>query len=426
MTEPTNSRQSVADWLRYLEQLHPVAIDLGLTRVDAVRNRMGLKLSCPVITIGGTNGKGSVCAFLSTILAAAGYRVGCYTSPHLLQYNERVAVDLQPIADADLVKSFNAVETGRSDTPLTYYEFGTLAAIWHFAQSSLDIAILEVGLGGRLDAVNAFDADYAAVVSVDLDHQSYLGDTREKIGFEKAGIYRTGKVAVCGDAQPPATLIEHADSIGAELHLIGRDFGFTRQEQQWAFWGRRGKHLSLPFPALRGAYQLSNASTALAILDELREQLPVGIGDIKRGLLQVEWPARFQVMPGRPSVILDVAHNPHAARALAGSLKSMGYYEQTFAVFSMLADKDMASVVAILKDQIDHWYIAPLTGPRSMSAEVLQQALIAENVPGKVTIFETISQAYRAACDKAGENDRIAAFGSFYTVAEVLQTRQSR
>ncbi|MBB5018794.1 dihydrofolate synthase/folylpolyglutamate synthase [Chitinivorax tropicus] len=403
-----------------------MAIDLGLARVQAAKAQMGLNLACPVITIGGTNGKGSVCAFLSTILTAAGYKVGCYTSPHLLHYNERVAVELQPISDAALIRSFEAVEAGRGQTPLTYYEFGTLAAIWHFAQAALDVVILEVGLGGRLDAVNAFDADVAAVVSVDLDHQAYLGDTREAIAYEKAGIFRAGKVAVCGDAQPPATLVEHAQSIDADLQLIGKDFGFTRQEQQWAFWGRRGKHLSLPFPALRGAYQLGNASVAMAVLDELRDRLPVSISDIKRGLLQVEWPARFQVMPGRPSVILDVAHNPHAARAFGASLKAMGYYEQTFAVFSMLADKDIGSVISLLKEQIDHWFIAPLDGPRAMSVEALQAALQAANVIGKISTFETIGDAYRAACDKAGENDRIAAFGSFYTVAEVLQARQTR
>ncbi|MEW9898571.1 bifunctional tetrahydrofolate synthase/dihydrofolate synthase [Chitinivorax sp. PXF-14] len=417
---------SVDDWLVYLESLHPTAIELGLERVATVRDRMGLHPAFPVITVGGTNGKGSVCAFMATILTAAGYRVGCYTSPHLLRYHERVSVDLQAIDDDALMHSFEAVERGRGETPLTYFEFGTLVAMQHFVSRQVDVAILEVGLGGRLDAVNVFEPDCAVVVSVDLDHQVYLGDDREQIGFEKAGIFRAGKPALCADVNPPQRLLDHAKAIGADLQLIGKDFGFTRQELQWAFWGRQGKHLSLPFPALRGAYQLGNACAALAALDELRALLPVGVGDIKRGLLQVDWPGRFQVMPGRPAVVLDVGHNPHAARALVASLKTMGYFEHSYAVFAMLGDKDIDSVVEIVKDQFDHWFVGSLQGPRTITASALAEVLARHNVAGKVSIHDSVAEAYRAACDKAGENDRIAAFGSFYTVADVLQARRAR
>jgi dihydrofolate synthase/folylpolyglutamate synthase len=323
-------------------------------------------------------------------------------------------------------RAFAAVEQARGDVSLTYFEFGTLAAMWHFQQCGVDVAILEVGLGGRLDAVNVFEPDCAAVVTVDLDHQEYLGNDRETIGREKAGVFRAGKPAICGDAHPPASLLSHAEAIGAPLLCIGRDFGFQRQELQWSFWGPHGKHLSLPFPGLRGSYQLNNASVALAILAEMRSRLPVSIGDIKRGLLEVDWPGRFQVLPGRPTTIFDVGHNPHAARALAGSLKTMGYHPQTFAVFSMLRDKDLAEVVAAVNDQIDVWLVAGLDLPRGMSAEEVAAQLAAANARGKVLVYPNIAEAYSAACDKAGENDRIVVFGSFHTVAEAMAARRNR
>lgn len=417
---------TLAEWLAYLEALHPSTIDMGLERIASVRDRMGLAPAFPVITVAGTNGKGSVCAFLATVFHAAGYRAGVYTSPHLLRYNERVRVDLDQADDEALCHAFSAVEQARGDVSLTYFEFGTLAAMWHFQQSGVDVAILEVGLGGRLDAVNVFDPDCAAVVTVDLDHQEYLGNDRETIGREKAGVFRAGKPAICGDVQPPASLLQHAAEIGAPLLCIGRDFGYQRQELQWSFWGPHGKHLSLPFPGLRGSYQLSNASVALAILAEMRSRLPVSVGDIKRGLLEVDWPGRFQVMPGRPTTILDVGHNPHAARALAGSLKTMGYHPQTYAVFSMLRDKDLCEVVAAVNDQIDVWLVAGLDLPRGMSGEEVAAQLAAANARGKVLVYPNIAEAYSAACDKAAENDRIVVFGSFHTVAEAMAARRNR
>lgn len=417
---------TLAEWLSYLEALHPSSIEMGLERIATVRDRMCLEPSFPVITVAGTNGKGSVCAFLATIFHAAGYRAGVYTSPHLLRYNERVRVDLDQASDEALCQSFAAVEQARGEISLTYFEFGTLAAMWHFQHSKVDVAILEVGLGGRLDAVNVFEPDCAAVVTVDLDHQDYLGDDRESIGREKAGIFRAAKPAICGDANPPASLLQYAQQIGAPLQCIGRDFGFQRQELQWSFWGAHGKHLSLPFPGLRGSYQLNNASVALAVLAEMRSKMPVSVGDIKRGLLEVDWPGRFQVLPGRPTTIFDVAHNPHAARALAGGLKTMGYHPQTFAVFSMLRDKDLREVVAAVDEQIDAWLVAGLDMPRGMSGEEVAAQLAAANAHGKIHVYANIDDAYAAACDKAAENDRIVAFGSFHTVAEAMAARRKR
>lgn len=419
---------TLTEWLNYLEGLHPSSIDMGRTRVASVRDAMGLVPTMPVITVAGTNGKGSVCAMLSSILHAAGFKVGTYTSPHLIDYNERVRINMQPVSDAVLVDAFRAVEAARSETSLTYFEFGTLAAVKCLFDAQVDVLVLEIGLGGRLDAVNIFEPDVAAVVSVGLDHQAHLGDTREAIGFEKAGVYRTGKPALCADLQPPQTLLNHAAAIGAELILIGRDYGFEKQAEgnQWSWWGRDGQHRhALPFPALRGPYQLGNAALALAILDALKDKLPVGIGAIKQGLLQVEWPARFQVMPGRPTVILDVGHNPHAAHVLRGALDQMGFYAQTHAVLGMMADKDVAGVVGLLADRIDVWHLAAPQLPRAMPVEDLA-GIVARIAPGaRIACYDCVANAYAAACEAAGETDRILAFGSFFTVAEVLAARGS-
>lgn len=421
--------ERLEDWLAHLESLHPSAIDMGLGRVAQVRDALGLKPAFPILTVGGTNGKGSVCAMLSSILRAAGYRVGTYTSPHLLHYNERVMIDLVPANDAALVESFRAVEVARGEISLTYFEFGTLAALRQFAAAEVDVAVLEVGLGGRLDAVNAFEPDIAAVVSVGLDHQSYLGDTREAIGFEKAGIFRVGKPAFCADPQPPQSLLDHAAAIGADLRLIGRDFGFQKQneDRQWMAWSKGAAHRhALPFPALRGDYQLGNAALALAMLDAVQDRLPVALGDIKRGLIEVEWPARFQVLPGRPAVVLDVGHNPHAARVLRAGLDQMGFFPTTHAVFGMMADKDIAGVVACLADRIDIWHVAAPALPRAATAESVGE-IIGQCAAGtQVKCYPTVAQAWRGACKSASENDRILAFGSFYTVAEVMAARESR
>ena len=411
---------NLADWLAHLEALHPSAIDMGLARVAQVRDAMGLRPAFPVITVGGTNGKGSTCAMLSAAYKAAGFKVGTYTSPHLLHYNERVAVDLQPAPDAAIVESFRAIERARGETSLTYFEFGTLAAMQQFIAEGVDVAVMEVGLGGRLDAVNAFEPDVAAVVTVDIDHQAYLGNDRESIGFEKAGIFRAGKPAFCADANPPASLVKHATEIGADLQLIGRDFGFVNEGTQWRWQGRTRQKPGLPFPALRGNYQLANASLVIAILDALHDRLPVSIGDLKRGLLEVVLPGRYQVLPGRPSIVLDVAHNPHAAAVLAQNLLNQGFFQTTHAVFGAMVDKDIAGVLAHLKDAIDVWHVAAAATPRAAPAAQLAELIAASGAKGRVVTYASVADAFTAARSQAGESDRIAAFGSFSIVAEVL------
>lgn len=409
------------DWLAHLEGLHPQAIALGLERVEAVRARMALAPAFPVVTVGGTNGKGSTCAFLEAILRAAGYRVGCYTSPHLLVYNERVRIDGVNASDAVLLQSFAAVEAARGDTALTYFEFGTLAAVVAFVEAGVDVAILEVGLGGRLDAVNAFDADCAIVTTVDLDHQFWLGDTREKIGWEKAHIYRAGRPAVCGDRDPPATLLEHARATGADLQVLGRDFDVQAMDGQWAYRGPGGTRHALPPPVLRGDFQRGNAACAIAALDALRARLPVSLQDVRAGLLTAAAPARFQVLPGRPAVILDVAHNPQAARALASNLARMPGFKRTHAVFGILADKDAGAVIEAVAPEIDRWFVGGIAGPRGRSAADTA-ALIERHAPAPVvTVCPDLAAAWGAATSAAGPDDRIVAFGSFLTVAAVVQ-----
>jgi len=414
---------TLAGWLTYLESLHPKTIALGLERVAQVKQRLKLDPDFPVITVGGTNGKGSVCAMLESILHAAGYRVGCYTSPHLLRYNERVRIAKHQASDAELCASFEKIEQVRGDIPLTYFEFGTLAAIQCFIGHKVEVAILEVGLGGRLDAVNAFDSDCAVVTSVDIDHTDYLGETREQIAFEKAGIFRAGKVAICADADVPQAIRNHAQQIGAKLWCIGSEFGFTPHQGQWDYRSLVGSRNALPHPALRGAFQLNNASAALAALDALKERLPVSMEAVRRGLVEVQLAGRFQVIPGRPQLILDVAHNPHAARSLAQNLAGLPPCPHTFAVFAMLRDKDMAGVAAALDPHIDTWLVAGIDTPRGAAAGELAQVLQNTGVRGDIQSFPDVGEALRYAYNAAGENDRIAAFGSFYTVAEAMQEK---
>lgn len=422
-------RDSLNEWLEYLESMHPVAIDMGLERVATVGARLDLRYDCPVITVGGTNGKGSTCAMLESMLMQGSYRVGLYTSPHILDFNERARIDGHSVSDDVLCNAFAAVEAVRGDVSLTYFEFTTLAILKLFSDAKLDAVILEVGLGGRLDAVNIIDPDVAIVTSVDLDHQQYLGDTREKIGFEKAGIFRPQRAAICGDPSPPQSLVEHANAIGADLWLFGRDFNYSGDRQQWSYGGRAVRRHALAYPSLRGANQLLNASAALAALEVLRDRLPLGAQEIRAGLVLVELPARFQVLPGRPAVILDVAHNPHAAATLAQNLDQMGFFPYTYAVFGAMSDKDVSGILSHLKDKIDHWYFCDLPLPRAASAESLASALGAAGfVAGderSIRCFGTPSEAYAAAWDRVGENDRIIVFGSFLTVAGVMAARQA-
>jgi dihydrofolate synthase/folylpolyglutamate synthase len=418
---------TLSEWLAYLETLHPKAIAMGLDRVNAVFARLGVALTCPVITVGGTNGKGSTCALLECMLQAGGYRAGAYTSPHLLRYNERVRIDAADATDDALLEAFAAVESVRLTTPLTYFEFGTLAALCLLARAELDVAVLEVGLGGRLDAVNVIDADVAIVTTVAIDHVDYLGTTREEIGREKAGIFRPGAFAICADRSPPATLLAQASAIDARLLRIGIDYDFTAHDGQWSYRGPGGARHGLPMPALRGAYQLANAATALAALDVLRDRLAVSMAAIREGLVSVELPGRLQVLPGRPVTVFDVAHNPQAAAALADGLASMGFHPRTWAVFGIMADKDIDSVIAALLPRVDRWYIASLPPPRGATALDLRLRLEAAGVaPADIRAFADPASAYRAVREAVAEADRIIVFGSFLTVAAALALTDRR
>jgi dihydrofolate synthase/folylpolyglutamate synthase len=325
----------------------------------------------------------------------------------------------------ELCASFENIEQARGDVALTYFEFGTLAAMQCFIAHKVDVSILEVGLGGRLDAVNVFDADCAVVTSIDIDHTDYLGETREQIAFEKAGIFRAGKMAVFGDSDMPQAIRTQAENVGAELWCIGSEFGFTSHSGQWDFCGKSSVRSALPFPALRGAYQLNNASAVLAVLDVLKERLPVSMEAVRRGLVEVTLAARFQMIPGKPTLILDVAHNPHAARSLAKNLAALPPCSKTYAVCAMLKDKDMAGVISALKPQVDVWLVAGIDAPRGASAEELGRVVDAAQV-GEVLRFATVTEALHDAYNRAGENDRILALGSFYTVAEVMRARGLR
>jgi dihydrofolate synthase / folylpolyglutamate synthase len=416
------SSASLGDWLDYISRQHPEAISMGLARSQTVAARMGIRIDCPVITVGGTNGKGSTCAYLERILATAGYRVGKYSSPHLQRYNERIRLDLSEASDASIVEGFNAVEAARHHDEridLTYFEFATLAALWMFQHAALNVLILEVGMGGRLDTVNIIDPDVAIVVSVDLDHQEFLGPDREAIAYEKAGIFRPGRPAIFGEANVPHTLRDHAARIGAQLLVLGQDFGYRKQEQQWQFFAPRSQRHSLPMPALRGPYQVANAACALAALDSLAQQLPLSNQEVKRGLLEVELPGRLQVLPGRPSIVLDVAHNPHAARVLADALGTMGFYENTYAVFGMMKDKDIAAVIDILAHRIDHWFTVDLALPRAATSVAIA-TLLEQRGQQNVRPFASVAAALQHARSAAGSNDRILVFGSFHVVGAAL------
>lgn len=424
IVENTVNPISLDDWLRYLECLHPKAIDMALTRVREISEAAGLTPAFPLIIVGGTNGKGSTCAMLESILSCAGYRTGCYTSPHLLRYNERVRIEREEVTDEALCKAFAAIESARvhCGTSLTYFEFGTLAAMQLFIEASVDVAILEVGLGGRLDAVNVFDADCAILTSIDLDHMDYLGDTREAIGLEKIGIFRKNQFAVCGERDLPERVREQIEIIGAKFFHIGIHFDYTADRLQWSCKGLKGQYYSLPHPALRGAYQLNNASICLAALDTLRERLPVTSNDVRRGLLEVSLSGRFQVLAGRPVTILDVAHNPAAAHVLADNLGALGVHQYTYAVIGMLKDKDIVAVGQAVSEHIDEWLVASTHTGRGASAAEIVQAFIHIGIAKEDTIhsFPDAVAAYRYARERASENDRICVFGSFYTVGSVL------
>ena len=416
---------SLEAWLARLEQLHPSAIDLGLDRVQRVSVALGLNPDFPIITVGGTNGKGSTCAYLEAMLQAAGYKTGLYTSPHLLRYNERVRMAGAESNDADLVSAFERIDAARGETSLTYYEFGTLGAMLQFIDAEVDVAILEVGLGGRLDAVNIFDADAAIVTSVDLDHQHYLGDSRELIGFEKAGIYRALRPAVCADPNPPASLITHIGKLGADGWLLGKDFHWEPTSERWVYRGRDWLLSDLPLPVMGGAHQTRNAAGAIAVLEALRNRLPVDAQAIAQGLRHACVAGRFQRIGQHPEIVLDVAHNPEAARALAATLTAYPVAGRTWGVIGVLADKDIAGVITALSTQFDGWFVCTPDSPRALAASALADTLRQQVSDAHVTQCDDPAAALEMAKKQAAVDDRIVAFGSFYTVAAVLNYARS-
>ena len=436
LTHPNSFKtfETLAEWLEYCEKLHAKPIDMGLERVREVARRMEIRFDCPVITVAGTNGKGSTCAMAESILSQAGYKTGVFTSPHLVHFEERLRIAEVPVKAAELIASFARVDLARgfkqasnrsSEVPeisLTYFEFTTLALLDVMVNAELDVAILEVGLGGRLDAVNIIDADCAIITSIDLDHMEFLGDTREKIGFEKAGIMRASKHAVVSDPMPPVSVQAHAEAIGADLWLVGRDFNFSGDKLQWAWAGRGKRFAGLAYPALRGANQLVNASGVLAALTALRERLPITAQAVRNGLAFVELPGRFQIIPGQPTLVLDVAHNPHSVAALAANMDAMAYFPTTHAVFGAMADKDLASMLAKVNPLIDRWYFTDLPTVRAASGATLLARWAAQNTrkDARGSAFFDPMSALEAAIAAADPTDRIVVFGSFYTVGGVL------
>ncbi len=421
---------TLADWLAYCEQLHPKGIhgiELGLERIRSVAQRLDLRLACPVFTVAGTNGKGSTCAMLESILLQAGYRVGVFTSPHLVHFEERLRLQGQPVDATQLVASFVAVERARCqlgpEVALTYFEFTTLAILHAMAGAGLDAAVLEVGLGGRLDAVNLVDTDCAIITSIDLDHTELLGHTREAIGLEKAGIMRTGRPVVVSDPLPPQSVIDHAMEVGADLWRVGRDFNTSGDKQQWGWVGRGRRYAGLAYPALRGANQLLNAAGVLAALSALHERLPVTAQAVRNGLAFVDLPGRFQIVPGQPTLVLDVAHNPHAVAALSANLDAMGFFPNTHAVLGAMADKDLTPMLARMAPLVDHWYFTDLPTARAASAaQVLQRwQTLGLRPEVSASTHASPTQALGAALSAADPADRIVVFGSFYTVGGVLQ-----
>jgi len=422
------SMKTLADWLAYVEQLHAKPIDMGLERIRAVAQTLCLAFDCPVVTVAGTNGKGSTCAMLESILSNAGYRTAVFTSPHLVRFEERLRLAGEAIDGDRLLTHFEAVERARGATTLTYFEFTTLAILHAMAEARPDVAILEVGLGGRLDAVNIIDADCAIITSIDLDHMELLGPDRERIGFEKAGILRAGRPAIVSDPVPPQSVVDHARAIGADLWRFGHDFNVSGDKQQWGWSGRGRRYSGLAYPALRGANQLINAAGVLAALEALRPVLPITAQAVRTGLALVELPGRFQIVPGEPMLVLDVAHNAHAVAALAENLDAMGFYPTTHAVFGVMADKDLAPILARIGPLIDRWYFTDLPTPRAARAADLMATWQAQNTRADATasVHAAPLPALAAALEASSPADRIVVFGSFFTVGGVLENGTPR
>ncbi|MBB5767140.1 MULTISPECIES: bifunctional tetrahydrofolate synthase/dihydrofolate synthase [Xanthomonas] len=424
-----NATDSLSDWLVYIEQQHPSTIAMGLERVREVAAR--LQLAAParhVIVVGGTNGKGSTVAFIEAIGRAAGWKVGSYTSPHLLRYNERVRIDGVDASDAALVEAFAAVEAVRGDTTLTYFEYGTLAALWLLQRSALDLAVLEIGLGGRLDAVNIVDSDVAVITTVDIDHTDWLGEDREAIGAEKAGIIRAWKPVVLGEIDPPSSVLRRAYQLGANAIRAGSDYFFEPIEAQhpeapqWR-WRDVAVTLELPMPALHAPVQLANAAAAIAALQALPEALPDAAW--AQGISSAQVVGRLQRCDvDGVQVLLDVGHNPQAARALADALGAQAHTGSTHAIYAALADKDVLGVVEAVATQVDHWTLAGLDGARGQSAQALQ-ARLQGSAAAQAVCHGDVAGALGAVLAQAAPGDRVLVFGSFHTVADALNALRS-
>jgi dihydrofolate synthase/folylpolyglutamate synthase len=414
---PAARYNTLAEWLTWQQQLHPHAVDLGLQRVTVMVQRLGLQRPADtVITVGGTNGKGSTVAFLESILRASGYRVGSYLSPHLLRYNERLRIAGQELSDTEWCDAFAEVDAARAGLSLTYFEFGTLAALWLMQRHRIEVALLEVGLGGRLDATNAIDSDCAVVTTIALDHCAWLGFDRDSIGYEKAGIFRSERPAICADPEPPARLLHHAAERGARLYCYGQDYHYACQDAAWDWQSMRRGYNRLPLPSLAGAHQLANAAAALMVL----ETLPLSVPEhaIRQGLTQAILPGRLQRRyTGSVEWIYDVAHNPQAAAALAAALGSSA--GQTHLVLALLADKDSVAIIQALAVLQPIWYLAASEGERGQSGEQLAQQGVKAGITAVTQSFSGVVAACSAAAHAACSGDRIVVCGSFQTVASV-------
>ena len=413
--------ESLQGWLDWQESLHPRKIDLGLERAMQVYHALNLKNEKPLtITVAGTNGKGSCIAFLEAIYRAQGYRVGAYTSPHILQYNERISVDGVPVADSQICAAFERIETVRGDTSLSYFEFGTLAALDIFWHSRLDVQLLEVGLGGRLDAVNIIDTDAAVVTSICIDHCDWLGETREAIGSEKAGIFRSGVPAVIGDPDPPESLLQSANRIKANVFCYGKDFKYNKHAQSWDWVADNNILSKLPLPALKGEHQLLNASAVLQTITTIQRLLPVNESAIRKGLQSVNLSGRYQFIDGYIPVLLDVGHNPQAVRALEKYLQHSYPGRKIHAVFSMMKDKDIKGVVEIMKPLVHDWFITPMLNSRSADEQMIRAAFEFNKVDNVSFGFSSFKETYRAAQTESAQGDLILVFGSFFLVSKFL------
>ncbi len=423
--------KSLTDWLAHCAAMHPKTMDLSLERTVQVARALGIRFEVPVITVAGTNGKGSTCAMLESIARHAGYRTGLYQKPELVHFTERCKINGHAVEEALLLPHFEAVERARGTTTLTQFEFTTLAIARCLAMAEVDVVILEVGLGGRYDSVNAFDCDCAVITSIDLDHMEWLGPDRESIGLEKAQIMRPGRPCIVSDPLPPASVVRHGESIGADLWLAGRDFSHQGDRQQWSWAAHHGavkrRYSGMAYPALRGANQLINASGAIAALIALQHRLPINAQAVRTGLALVELPGRFQIVPGQPTLVLDVAHNAQSVAALAANLDAMGYHPRTHAVFGAMADKDIPALLAHIAPLIDAWHLCPLASPRSARVDDLV-AMVGAAAAGRIGGAPTVQRhadppaALAAAVAAAEPADRIVVFGSFYTVGGVLKS----